>query len=306
MAAIARKPQLAPPSATGRIDAAQAALGEANRELAELTEKRNAALLKDDNAAAIELGVGIANLKLAARAHEDKIALLREQAAREEQARREKERETQIGKIEATIEQRDKAMDEVATAIKQLATASERAIKLSREVVAAWTWHAHDLPAALLTPPSIITSISHESYRLSYHPRRYGGMDTDPLAGSMLPGSRCPRLENMELPERTRPLVDVVRDASEFAKRFLRTGKGSATVEATETNVSVATNGQGEPLPRTEAEQKLGALLRRQHELSEDVSPQGEQEYRRIVSEIARVQDEITATKQMESQYGSI
>jgi hypothetical protein len=300
MAAPARK------SATGRIDAAQAALEQTNRELAELTEKRNAALLRDDNAAAIELGVQIANLKLAARAHEDKIGLLREEVAREEQARREKEREAQIGRIEAKLVQRDKAMNEVAAAIKQLASASEQAIKLSREIASAWSWPPHDLVPALLSPPSIMTSISHESYRLSYHPRRYGGMDTDPLAGIMLPGSKCPRLEWMELPERTRPLLEVVRDASEFAKRFLRTGKGSAAVEATAAPAVPATNGQGEAPPRSEAEQRLGALLKQMAELAEDMSPQGEQEYARVVSEIAQVQSEITATKQMESQHGGI
>src|SRR5262249_55303729 len=153
------------------------------------------------------------------RAHEDKIGLLREEAAREEKARREEKRAALVGKIEAKIDQRDKALQEVATAIKQLATASERAIELNREVVSSWTWAPHDLPAALLTPPAIMTAISHEAYRLSYHPRRYGGADTDPLAGVMLPGSRCPRLELMEMPEKTRPMVDVVRDATTFAKQ---------------------------------------------------------------------------------------
>jgi hypothetical protein len=100
-------------------------------------------------------------------------------------------------------------------------------------------------------------------------------------------------------------LLEVVRDASEFAKRFLRTGKGSAAVEATATPAVPATNGQGEAPPRSEAEQRLGALLKQMAELAEDISPQGEQAYARVVSEIAQVQTEITATKQMEQQHGS-
>jgi hypothetical protein len=259
-----------------RLEVAQSALEQANRDLASLHEQRNSELLRDNNAAAIELGIKIANVALAARAHEDKIGLLREAAAREEQALREKECEAQIGRIEKKIDQRDKVMEEVAAAIKQLATASERAINLDREIVAQWRWLPHDLPAALLTPPSVMTAIAHEFYRCSYHPRRYGGLDSDPNAGLMLPGGRVPRLEWLEQPSRTRPLLDVVRDASEFAKRFLRTGKSSSAVEVVAAPLP-ATNG-GEPAQLSAAEQRLGALLKRMAELAEDDSPQGEQE----------------------------
>jgi hypothetical protein len=133
MAATARK------SAIDRVKVAQDDLEAANRQLAELTEQRNAALLKDETTTAIKLGIEIANLKLEARAHEDKIQLLREEAAREEKARREAERTALVGKIEAKIDQRDKAMQEVAAAIKQLAAASERAIELNREIISSWT-----------------------------------------------------------------------------------------------------------------------------------------------------------------------
>jgi hypothetical protein len=275
-----------------RIESAQAALVEANRQIAELTEQRNGALLKDETGRAIELGAQVAQLKLAARAHEDKIVLLRQQAAEEEKQRKAAERDAAISKIEVQIDARDKALEEVAAAIKQLASASERAIELNRDIVAAWTWHAHDLPPALLTPQATMTAISHESFRVSYHPRRYGGMDTDPLAGLSLPGSRSPRFEWAEHPERVRPLVDVKRDASAFAKEFLRTGRGSAGVAAP----------NGAPVQRTDAEARLVGLLKQQMELAEDVTPAGEKAYALIVSEIAKAQAEVTAEKQMEQQ----
>jgi hypothetical protein len=290
----------APRSATNRLEAAQAAIAETNRKLAELSERRNAALLKDDDSTAIKLGAEIDALHQAARAHGDKVRLLREEAQREEQARRVKERAALIGRIEVKLDLRDRAMQDVVAAIKQLATASERAIKINREIVAAWNWHAHDLPPALLSPPAVMAAISHESYRLSYKARRYGGFDDrNPDAGLSLPGSRCPGFQNLEQPERIRPLLDVVRDASEFARQFMRTGKSSSTVEAVSVPV---TNGQGEAPPRSEAEQRLGALLKKQAELAEDVTPQGEVEYQKIVSEIVRVQDEITTAKRTETQ----
>jgi hypothetical protein len=294
-------------SATGRLEAATAAVEEATRKLAELNVRRNEHLLRDSNVEAIRLQVQIDALNQEVRAHRDKIELLKAEVEREANEKRIREREGQIKRIEFKIAERDKAMEEVASAIKQLAVASERAITVSREIVAAWVWAPHDLPAALLTPPSILTAISHESFRCSYHPRRYGGMDTDPLAGHMLPGSRCPRLEWTEQPERTRPMIHVVHDASEFAKRFLRMGKGSAVVEVVQPQVSKTddsvsvTNGGNTP-QRPEAEARLASLLKKQAELAEDMSPQGEQEYARVVSEIAKAQAEVTAQQQVGAQ----
>jgi hypothetical protein len=291
-------------SAASRIEAAQAAFTETNSRLAELTKQRDAALLADETAAAMKLGVEIANRTLEARAHGDKIRLLREEAAREERVRKEKERAAQIEKIEAKIDQRDKAMEEAAAAIKQLAAAAERAVNLDREIIGAWQWHAHDLPPALLTPSSVMNAIANEFYKCSYHPRRYGGMDVgNPNAGLMLPGSKCPRLEWMELPERTKPLLEVVRDASAFAKQFLRTGKSSSGVEVVAAPPVLATNG-GEVVQRSEAEQRLASLLKQQMELAEDVTPAGEKAYALIVSEISKVQAELDAAKKMEMQHG--
>jgi hypothetical protein len=103
----------------------------------------------------------------------------------------------------------------------------------------------------------------------------------------------------MEAPQRTRPLLDVVRDASALAKQFLRTGKSSAGAMPETDTVPVMNGGQ-----RTDAEQRLASLLKRQVEIAEDVTPAGDAAYQRIVSEIAQVQAEITATKQMEAQRG--
>jgi hypothetical protein len=48
-------------------------------------------------------------------------------------------------------------------------------------------------------------------------------------------------------------------------------------------------------LPLTAAEQRLGALLKKQAELAED--PAREAEYNDVVAALARVQDEIAAEK---------
>jgi hypothetical protein len=294
-------------TATGRLEAAQAAIEEANHKLAELNERRNQCLLRDNDTEAAKLSTEIENLQRLVHGHRDKINLLRDEAQREEQARRVKERAALIGRIEVKLDLRDRAMTDVAAAIKQLATASEKAIKINREIVAAWSWEAHDLPAALLTPPAVMTAISHEAYRVSYKPRRYGGQDTDPLAGLSLPGSKCPRLEWMELPEKTRPMAEVVKDASEFARQFMRTGKGSAVEPVQQQPVAdllrpgAPTNG-GDAPQRTAAEQRKIALEKQMEELAKD--PAREAEYNDVVRALEQVHAEITATKQMERQHG--
>jgi hypothetical protein len=304
MAVAARKSEPAHPSASERLASAQAAVEESIDKLCRLNARRNEYLLKDNDAEAAKLAAEIQELQQLADGHRDKVALLKQAAAEEERARRAKEQAALVGRIEAKLELRDKAMDEVAAAVKQLTVASDKAIKLGREIVAAWSWQPHDLSVALLTPPSVLTAISHESYRVSYHPRRFGGMDTDPLAGHMLPGSRCPRLEWMENPARTRPMVDVVRDASEFARQFLRTGKGSATAGTVQhqpiaDDAPAPTNG-GEAPQRTDAEVRLAFLLKKQSELAED--PAREAEYHDVVAAIARAQEEVAGEQRIGAQ----
>jgi hypothetical protein len=307
MAAAPVRKEPAPSSATDRLASTQAALAQANARIAELTEQRNKALLaSDDDTSAIKLGGEIDALRQAARAHGDKIALLKEQAAEEDAARRAKEREVLIERIEKKIAQRDAAMEGVAAAIKQLAAASERAIALGREIANEWQWPAHDLPVGLFTVPSIDTAISNELFKTSHHPRRFGGADTDVLAGHSLPGSRAPTFQLAEDPARVRPMVDIVREASEFARRFLRTGQGSSAIGHTQ-NIStvsppIPTNGGG-AAARSEVQQRYDALLVQMDRLRQDPTPAGEAEYLRVVGELTKVSAELEAQRQVEAQH---
>ena len=88
MAASARNPEPAPPSATDRLTAAQAELEQTNARLAELNAQRAERLLADDTPGAVSVCIEASNLALTARALEEKIALLREKAAEEDHARR--------------------------------------------------------------------------------------------------------------------------------------------------------------------------------------------------------------------------
>jgi hypothetical protein len=105
-------------------------------------------------------------------------------------------------------------------------------------------------------------------------------------------------LQLLEDPARVLPMADVVANASEFARRFLRTGQGSAGVSF---ETPVAMNGGGPertkngPERTTPAEQRRSDLLVQMDKLRDDVTPAGEAEYLRVVNELVQVDAEIKA-----------
>jgi hypothetical protein len=287
-------------SSEGRLASAQAALEDANRKLAGLNEKRNQCLLGDDNAGAIALAGEMANLKLAARAEEDRIALLRAQAAEEEKARKVREREGLIKQIEEKLAARDAAGADLADAAAKMNRSFFRMIDLGREVQGLWNWPPSDLAPILAIPPAISAALCHELYRISAHPKLLGGQVEKPNAGLSLPGSKVPRFELTHLPEKITPLASVLQEATAYALGIMRGQKLGAPAAGA---VSAPLVINGSTVPRSESEQRLASLLKRMNELAED--PARESEYNEVVAAITLVQDELTATKQMESQGGS-
>jgi hypothetical protein len=297
-------------SASVRLDVARSQLAATEQQMGEVEKARADAILADSDDSARKLDIQLETLRRDSRIARDRVGLLEAEAAKEAEEKRLREQAALIRRIEAKIEQRDKVMGEVADAIQQLATASEKAMKLGREIAAAWAWPAHDLPVALLSPPSIMTAISHESFRISYHPRRYGGLDADVFAGMQLPGSRAPTLQLLENPSGVRPMMDVVADATAFAKSFLHTGRGSASMNGVQQQQTVAdslgvppvTSGDTAPVQYTEAAARLAYLLKQQAVLSEDITPAGEEAYAACVAEIVEAQAAVSAEQRSESQ----
>jgi hypothetical protein len=308
MTVALRKPQPSPPSATSRIEAARLALEESNRKLAELNERRNQCLLKDDNAGAVELGIELANLRLTTRAHEDKIALLREAAAREEQERRAQEKEAQIGKIEKLLAGRDVAGRELADAVAAADRAFRKVIDIGVEAQAEWNWPPSDIPACLLSHAAISHALQAEMYRIGGRPMLGGGQVEAPHAGIHFPGARVPRHELVNLQEKIVPLTAVLQEATAHASNIMR-GKRLDTevdvaVSAPATNGNAGTvpvsNDQGESPSRTPARERLGVLLKQQAELAED--PTREAEYRDVIAALTQAQDEVTAEQKVGAQ----
>jgi hypothetical protein len=304
MAVVLRKqPQSVSPPAASRIEIAQAALEETNRRLAELNEKRGVALLKDDDLTAIRLGGEIDALQQAVKTHEDKIRLLKGAAEKEATERRVREREDVIKRIEKKLSERDAAGKELADAVAAADQAYRKLIDIGATAQSEWSWPPSDVQACLFSAPAITHALTAELYRVGGRPR-VGGGQVEPHgihAGVNFPGARVSRFEWTNLPERIPTLTDVLKQATEHASGIMRGKRPSAQVDGAVSAPVPAASVNTALLTTTQ--QRLSELLLLQAKAAEDVTPAGEAEYARVVSEIAKVQSEITATKQMEQQH---
>jgi hypothetical protein len=300
-----------------RVEAAQAALEETTRKLAELNQQRNKLLLEDNDSEAAKLGAEIEALQHTARVHEDKIVLLKAAAEQEAHEKRLREREAQNKRIDLLFDHRSEIAKKLAGCKKQETALWRQLLALTRQIVAAHNWTPSDLSACLLGPSAVNGALAHESYRVSYTPRLLGGQVEAPDAGLSLPDSRVPRHELRDLPERILPMADAFHEAGEDGKARLR-GKSGTTVngapiangvpqqavavpldsngEAASApnggDAPVARGQQGESPPRTVADRKLGALLRKLAELEAELpkDPTRKAEYDDVVAAIAAEQ----------------
>ena len=112
-----------------------------------------------------------------------------------------------------------------------------------------------------------------------------------------LPGSKCSRpVDWLGFPEREPALVDVIKAANEHASKLMRSGKVAQPellppdTPARRRRLPPAASGNGgetpDPVPTTD-QARLAALLKRQAELAEDMTPAGEAAYQQVVAEIA-------------------
>jgi hypothetical protein len=300
------------------IEETRAHLAQTNTRLSELHSQREERLLANDLPAAIEFGTQAASLQLTARALEERVELLVKQGEAAE--KRAKETEAENARTDLLFDLRSEEAAKLSACLKQ-ATKHYRAMHdCNRKIAARHSWTAGDQSATLIVQYATDSKVRHEMQRLSYVPFAYGGQTEDVNAGQPLPGAKSPSVQMVGQPASIPLMVDVFREAGEYGKRVLRGKPGVVVNGAAVAEVLVpATNGQdgadvgavaegvqhrAAAMPsgskqRSEPEQRLAALLKRQNELAEDTSPQADEEYQRVVREIARVQSELE-----QQQYG--
>lgn len=266
------------------VAAAQEALGETAEQLKALTARRREVLLAgtDDEVAAVDAEIEAAQRQQ--RIRSDRVSVLIEAAEQEAAARRAKEHAVLIGRVEAKLAERERAVAKLADLVTAADAALLEVFAHNRQILAAWPWGNGDLGAVLLGDPAVLGALSNEIFRVAGRPPATGGMPGNPK-GPSYPGGRPERLEWIALPEKSsEPMVAKFESASRAAIAILRTGRNApapAPASATNGAVHPAMNSHAtppteqpapsSPNPPQAAPQKMGpemlALLEKQNAL---------------------------------------
>ncbi|MFO1099738.1 MAG: hypothetical protein U1E81_16095 [Xanthobacteraceae bacterium] len=289
-----------PKSAATRLDEALEASEAGKRKLAELHAARNKALLADNDVEALKLAADIDLRAQAVRGITDKIELLKAEAEKEAAERRARERAALIARIEAKLKQRDEVGAELGETIAKADALFRRLFDIAKEVRSAWPWQHYEIPPILLGEPAIVRAVECELYRVGARPALGGGVDRQ--RPPSFPGGKSPAIELALQPGAIRPLVDVLREASQHAGEIMKTGRASGVVPVA--MVPIPPQAGGKPRERTDAEARLAALLKKQIELAEDVSPHGDELYAANLAEIVKVQSEIDEFRSLAAKGG--
>jgi hypothetical protein len=208
--------------ARNALTEARTAAADVEVKLGEVRAKREALLLTGNDRALDKLEDELAALRRQAERAADRVRLLEEEARHAEDARRARERQALIGRIETKLAGRDQAGVELQDALAKAVQAFRTLVRLSRDVDAAWPFPVPDRAPCLLPAGSIVAAIQAEIYRIGTIP--FTGGSYSEIAEPSFPGGRVPDFSLAALPEQIAPLVDALHEASEHARKIMRGG----------------------------------------------------------------------------------
>jgi hypothetical protein len=220
-------------SAADRLAAATHELQEAQRQVAEAEADRSKALLSDRDDIAAELATTIDGLRGVIRGRTDKIRLLQSEIEREEADVAAKRHEVHVAEFASTLEQADRAGDELEGAVALLEQKFREVTKLRELALSMWphgaSSHAdaasRSPEGAALAAGAVVTLLQHEIHRVGSE-SRLGG-DPHERVKVPLPGGVPSRLTPL-IDRKTgqliplKPLGEILRAASKFAVETLR------------------------------------------------------------------------------------
>ena len=281
-----------------RLADARAALADATRQIGVLEAQRNAALLADDDPTAAKLYAELETLRGLARGHADKVALLEQEAAREEAAAVIKRRADLIVRFEKKLAQADAEAEELQNLLAAAEKKFRRIVELGTDARAAWPIgdsHANAVAGtaegAALSGAAVKRLLSWHLYRIGAKP--FLGGRPGEIKEEDFPGAACPRNEVRGRPLDITPFADALRAASKFAVDMMRGKLDPLTALPPASDVqhaehSPSGNGGETPGPvRSDQQERLTELLKEQARLAEDMTPAGEAAYQAVVAQIA-------------------
>lgn len=271
---------------------------EVEKELADLNarieqehDRREQALLAADGNALDALDLTISRLQRAQGRAQERLRLLQKQAEADEQEAVNKRRQALRERFAKKLAGADADAVELQATVERMVMLYRRIITTREEARAAWPISDAHLNAAVgalegacLSGSGVKALLSYEFYRVSADPF-LGGVPGERRQPS-LPGAVSPRIDQQLQPDKIKPFSDALRQASEFAVSAMQS-KLDPLRAFNEPVASV----DGE---RTDKEQQLAALLKKQAELANDITPEGEAKYMAVVAELTKLSSEHT------------
>jgi hypothetical protein len=290
------------------VQSAQAALQEIGAQIGALVASRREALLHGSDEAVQKIDAELEQAQRLQKTRADRLAVLGEEAEKQEAARRVREKSDLIERVEKKIAARSAAVEKLAACVAAADAALLEVFAHNRAILAAWPWGNGDRGAVMLGDPAVLGALSNEIFRVAGRPASTGGMPGNPK-GPSYPGGRPERLEWIALPEKSsEPMIAKFEAASRAAIAIMKTGRNHAP---TEINGAVASRqpapadagsndapgapasglvaGQiNAPIPDSdEGRAVLRKLLQRQAELAEQDGEEAEAAYRAVGQQIA-------------------
>ena len=279
----------APKKAAALVAETERELADTQRRIEELRDKREAALLADDTNALDAIELTVSRLQRTAGRQQERLRLLQAQVQADEADAVNKRRAALRERFAKKLAEADQAAVELQETVARAVVLYRKIIDIRETARAAWPISDSHLNAAVgalegaaLSGSAVKALLSYEFYRQSADPYQFGvpGERRQPS----LPGAVSPRIDQQLNPSAIKPFADALKQASAFAIDAMRTkldplrafGEPVASVD-------------GE---RTDKEQQLAALLKKQAELANDITPEGEAKYMAVVAELAKLSEQ--------------
>jgi hypothetical protein len=276
------------------LSEARQELLDTNAKLSDTGCRRDQLLLAGDERGLDAIEVELAALQKAAVRQADRIRLLEQHAQEEEQAAIVKRRADLIVRFEKKLAQADAEAAELQELIAQAEKKFRKIITLRSDARAAWPIgdsHANaaagTAEGAALSGAAVARLLQFEFYRVGARP--FLGGRPGEIKEQDFPGAACPKNELRGRPGDITPFADALRQASKFAEDMMRGRLDPlAAVPPAAHGQSAQTDETPSPGPvRSEQQERLAELLRKQAALAEDLTPAGEAAYQQVVAEIA-------------------
>ena len=205
-----------------------------------------------------------------------------------------KRRADLVVRFEKKLAQADAEAVELQELLAQAEKKFRKIITLRSDARAAWPIgdsHANAVAGtaegAALSGAAVKRLLSWHLYRIGARP--FLGGRPGEIKEEDFPGAACPRNEVRGRPLDITPFADALRAASKFAVDMMKGKLDPLTaLPPAATGQSVQLNETASPGPvRSDQQERLAALLKKQAALAEDMTPAGEAAYQQVVAEIA-------------------